>query len=135
MGEVKKALLKRAAESLRPQLKNLASGEVLKLALAISNEGEPGAELLAVASREAINRLSDFPQAQLLLLTQALTQGLGHRHEVVLQLLDFWTELLVEPEPGTAGSKGLSADQLVRLAQVATLASTSSEATEDAPTR
>lgn len=122
--DVKDRLLREAATYVMPQLSSLASADLIKVVLSVSGEG--ASPLLLAAAREVFLRLSDFPQGQLLLLTQTLMQGLGAQHDINRQILDFWAEVLGESTEGStsaAATGGLSADQLVKLGQVATLAS------------
>jgi len=131
------ALLSKSAAVVGLQIASLGATDLVKLVLAICGWGSSA--LLEAAAVEVVRRLSDLPQVQLLLLTQALAQGLGGAHSVLHQVLDFWAELVTEqpaaaaaapPRAATgtsagaaagrgAGAEALSADQLAKLAQVA----------------
>merc|ERR1740120_521265 len=89
----KAELLERAAESLTPELGTLVAGDLIKLILAIASDGHSA--LIEAAAQEAIGqRISSFPPAQLLILTQGLVQGLGGAHKLTVELADYWAESL-----------------------------------------
>lgn len=94
----KSHLLQRAAQVLRPELSVLPAADLIKLILAIAADGR--SELLEAAGEEAIEkRISSFPPAQLMILTQGLIQGLGSSHPLVRKLVDFWAESLKDLSP------------------------------------
>jgi len=125
-------LLKRVAVVVTPELGTLLAADVIKLVLAVSGDGR--SDLLEAAAEEAIERrISGFPPAQLLMLTQGVVQGLG-AHDLVRKLTDFWAESLKDSK-GSGGAwdsddevtkkrreleqkSRLSADQLVQLSRV-----------------
>lgn len=127
----KAQLLQQAAIALTPELSTLAAADIVKLCLAIAGDGR--SELLVAAATEAVERrISVFPAAQLLILTQGLVQGLGGAHPLVAQLADFWAETLKETGRKPSDSDDevtkrrreleqrtkLSADHLVQLAKM-----------------
>lgn len=132
--EDKVQLLRHAAIALKPQLGSLPSADVIKLVLAVAGDGQ--SDLLEAAAEEAIDRrISGFPPAQLLVLSQGLVGGLGGKHSLVERLAEFWTETLKEWTKGSGGGwdsddevtkqrkemekkSRLSADQVVQLCKV-----------------
>lgn len=129
----KRELLRRAAVAVTPELGSLPAPDFIKLVLAVAGDGR--SELLEAAAEEAVKRISNFPAAQLLILTQGLIQGLGGAHGHVRKLVDFWVESLKDSGVGSGGGMDsddevnkrrreleqrsrLSADQLVQLARV-----------------
>jgi len=93
--ELKAQLLKKASVVVAPELGNMAGPDLIKLILAIASDGK--SELLVSAAEEAIQRrISNFPPAQLMILTQGLVQGLGAGHSLMRQLVDFWVQTLRE---------------------------------------
>jgi len=110
----KDALFKQAAEILKPQLHELSTVDIIKVALAIGGTAS-GRELLGVAAKEAEKRLPDVQFPQLLLLTQALVP-LGGDHESVRRIVDHWAAALA----GEGGGGALSADHMVKLVQTLT---------------
>jgi len=141
--QIRCALLREAASAIAPHLPELPAVELVRLALAAgagvseqgasslrNGEGGGGGEavrLLEAVAAEARRRLSDLPQAHLLLLTQGLAP-LGGAHDAIREICGFWGEALrgdngvtdevsrrrKELERGQA----LTADQLVKLAAV-----------------
>lgn len=122
-------LLRRAAVALTPELGSLPAADLVKLVLAVASDGR--SELLEAAAEEAVGqRISSFPSAQLLILTQGLVQGFGGSHPTVQRLVDFWAELLKDAGAGDSDDEinkrrreleqrgRLSADHLVQLARV-----------------
>lgn len=127
----KAELLRQAATALTPELSKLASADLVKLCLAIAGDGRT--DLLEAAATEAVQRrISGFPSAQLLILTQGLVQGLGAGHPLLTQLVGFWAETIKETSkpPGDSDDEvtkrrreleqrnKLSADHLVQLAKI-----------------
>lgn len=126
----KAELLQRAAVALTPELGGLPAADLVKLVFAIAGDG--CSQLLVAAAEEAVERrISSFPSAQLLILTQGLVQGLGGGHSLVRRLAEFWTESLKETGVGADSDDEitkrrreleqrmrLSADHLVQLARV-----------------
>ncbi|CAE7253824.1 KIN14N [Symbiodinium sp. CCMP2456] len=139
--EDKAYLLKQAAEALKSELGSLPAADVIKLVLATAGDG--CSELLEAAAEEAVDRrISVFPPAQLLMLSQGLVTGLGSKHGLVAKLVDFWSETLKEWTKGAGGAwdsddevtkqrrelekkSRLSADQVVQLAKVMAVGSKS----------
>ncbi|CAJ1375881.1 unnamed protein product [Effrenium voratum] len=133
--EDKSQLLTKAAVALKPQLGFLPAADVIKLVLAVAGDG--CSDLLEAAAEEAIERrISGFPPAQLLVLSQGLVAGLGAKHSLVDKLVEFWSETLKEWTKGAGGGwdsddedvtkqrretekkSRLSADQVVQLAKI-----------------
>ena len=130
--EMKGALLREAGPAVAPHLPELAPAELVRLALAAGGGAgggiEEGRQLLEAVAQETGRRLSDLPQAHLLLLTQGLAP-LGGGHRALRQICDFWGEALADDGGGEADEvsrrrkdlergQALRGDQLVRLAQV-----------------
>jgi len=138
------SLLRQASAALAPQLPELPASELVRLGLAAGgaaagNSGRFGMEaaadasqLLEAVAREACRRLSDMPQAHLLLMTQALA-ALGGSHAAVRQLCGYWGEVLRDSngaDMNTVGDEvsrrrrdvercqGLSPEQVAKLATV-----------------
>lgn len=122
-------LLHCAAAALQPELGGLPAADLIKLILAIAGDGS--SELLEAAAQEAVvNRISSFPAAQLMILTQGLVQGLGGGHDLVRKTVDFWGESLKDAMADGSDDEvtkrrreleqrgRLSADHLVQLARV-----------------
>eukprot|EP00928_Gymnodinium_smaydae_P000041 TRINITY_DN1001_c0_g2_i1.p1 TRINITY_DN1001_c0_g2~~TRINITY_DN1001_c0_g2_i1.p1 ORF type:complete len:942 (+),score=260.03 TRINITY_DN1001_c0_g2_i1:132-2957(+) len=143
--DAKASLLSGAAAAVAPQLPTMATTELVKLVLSVACYGS--SELLQAAASQVTMRLSDFPPPQLLLLTQGLFQGLGGAHPTSLAIVDYWAELLREvaaaadearkaqnEDDACVGARrrelerarALSADQLVKLAQISAPALASS---------
>ncbi|CAK9070338.1 DnaJ homolog subfamily B member 6 [Durusdinium trenchii] len=127
-------LLDLAAVALKPQLGTLPAADVIKLVLAVAGDGR--SDLLEAAAEEAIDRrISGFPPAQLLVLSQGVVAGLGAKHSLVERLAEFWAETVKDWTKGAGGGwdsddevtkqrkelerkSRLSADQVVQLAKV-----------------
>jgi len=88
-------LLQKAAAVVRPTLPELPAAELIRLALAAKSHAAQGQDLLEVVAAEALKRLSELPQAHLLLMTQGLI-ALGGAHPSVRSICDFWGEVLSE---------------------------------------
>lgn len=132
--EDKVQLLTNAAVALKPQLGTLPAADVIKLVLAVAGDGR--SDLLEAAAEEAIDRrISGFPPAQLLVLSQGVVAGLGAKHSLVERLAEFWAETVKDWTKGAGGGwdsddevtkqrkelerkSRLSADQVVQLAKV-----------------
>uniref|UniRef100_A0A7S2AZ65 Uncharacterized protein n=1 Tax=Alexandrium andersonii TaxID=327968 RepID=A0A7S2AZ65_9DINO len=100
----------RAAEALFPKLPSMSDAQLIKVTLAFGRVPSCKEFLEAVAA-EAVNRASNLPLPQLLLLTQGLVP-LGGEHASFVKMLDFWAS------GADAAKVQLSADQLAKLAQV-----------------
>lgn len=128
--EDKSLLLQKVAVAVTPELSKLPAADLIKLVLALAADGR--SDLLEAAAEEAVRRrVSGFPGAQLLILTQGLVQGLGAAHGLCRELADFWAQSLKDTKGGNDSDdevnkrrreleqRGrLTADQLVQLARV-----------------
>lgn len=85
-----------------PHLSELATPELIRLALAAKSHAAEGKELLEAVAGEAMKRLADLPQvgkisacycceAHLLLMTQGLV-ALGGQHPKLRQICGYWAE-------------------------------------------
>jgi len=104
------SLLREVAAAARPCLAELPAAELVRLALAAGGGSGGGADavgLLEAVAGEVANRLSDLPQAHLLLLTQGLAP-LGGQHAALRRICSFWGEVLRE-----GGGAGTDAPDLV----------------------
>jgi len=100
----------RAAEALFPKLPSMSDTQLIKVTLAFGRVPSCK-EFLEAAAAEAVNRASNLPLPQLLLLTQGLIP-LGGEHPLFVKVLEFWAS-------GADGAKvQLTADQLAKLAHV-----------------
>merc|ERR1712150_443083 len=127
-------LYARTADVVAPKLKDLSAVQLIKVVLAIGKL--PACRpLLEAAATEAVNRVSDIPSAQMILLVQGLLPLGGH--PALSRILDLWAvsfgeasrlENLLGPDQIAARrseleAKGqLTADQLAKLAQMLGLA-------------
>ncbi|CAE8637411.1 unnamed protein product [Polarella glacialis] len=126
------SLLKEVAVTVAPHLGELPAAELIRLALAARTEvgGSSSADstqLLETVAKEASKRLSDLPQAHLLLLTQGLA-SLGGRHSAMRQICGFWGEVLRDDSSSTdevsrrrkdlERGQALSGEQTAKLALV-----------------
>jgi len=132
------ALMRSAAATIAPHLAELPAAELVRLALAAgpasATSGTSGlgaatndaGTLLEAVATEAARRLSDLPQAHLLLLTQGLAP-LGGAHAIIRQICSFWGQVLQVGEEGptddvTRRRKDLEKGQVLTADQVAKLA-------------
>lgn len=111
--EVREALLRDAISAIGPKLKQMEAAEILKVALAASGHGS--AAFMEVVAKEVAIIMMDVALPQLLLFTQALSQGLVPGHSVLQQVLSLWADKL------KVGGKWFhEIENLVKLAQAAT---------------
>jgi len=130
--ETLSVLVREATAKIAPALGELPAAELVRLGLAAGTDvgGQVAASgLLGEVAKEACRRLSDLPQAHLLLLTQGLAP-LGGRNVALRQICDFWGELFSDngsSGPGDEVSKrrkdmergqALSAEHLAKLSSV-----------------
>eukprot|EP00927_Polykrikos_kofoidii_P032244 TRINITY_DN27530_c0_g1_i1.p1 TRINITY_DN27530_c0_g1~~TRINITY_DN27530_c0_g1_i1.p1 ORF type:complete len:1263 (+),score=214.78 TRINITY_DN27530_c0_g1_i1:33-3791(+) len=131
--DVKGDLLRDAAMKIAPSLGELPAAELVRLALAAgqqrSSRSADADRLLEAVAAEAVRRVSDLPQAHLLLLTQGLSP-LGGGHKSLRQICSFWGEILGDSGGGDSGDEvskrrkdmergqSLPPDQLVKLTTV-----------------
>jgi len=137
--ETRKELIQQANVSLVPKLGELPAAEIVRLALAVQpvageqgsanlGEGDAG-QLLEAVGKEVVRRMSDLPQAHLLLLTQGLAP-LGGKHCVLRDICGFWGAVLLGDEGAgdevsrrrkeMERSQALTADQVLKLASLVT---------------
>lgn len=126
--EEKAQLLQQVGVVVTPQMAALPGTDLIKLILAIAPDG--CSALLEASAEEAYRRVSSFPPAQLLILTQGLVLGLGGSHKVVQQVAEFWA-LSLQPAKDSDDSDDditrrrreleqrsrLTTDQLMQLAK------------------
>jgi len=105
------SLLRQASAALAPKLPELPASELVRLGLAAGGASAGNScrtstevaiyafQLLEAVASEACRRLSDMPQAHLLLMTQALA-ALGGSHAAVRQLCGYWGEVLRDHSGG-----------------------------------
>mmetsp|Transcript_42990 Transcript_42990/g.96786 ORF Transcript_42990/g.96786 Transcript_42990/m.96786 type:complete len:748 (-) Transcript_42990:201-2444(-) len=83
-------LFETAAEVLEPSLGNLSIPQLIKVILAYSKLGDATKKFLEAAANEAVQRVSEIPPAQLVLVLQSVV-ALGAQSDVCLNLVEFLT--------------------------------------------